>query len=186
MRDQITWHHVPSRPIMHGNEWPLISNTANNLFLYVTYRFFSLAYQTLITIFGSLTFIYSRHGFYKYVLFSFFHLFLQKSIGKGTEKYFPLTLMLFVTHDHPWSLAIMNDHRWQCMKNKVKSKFVHKTPSYSSLQIQCGQLTKYPGCKLSVQFWSSLQTFIHPSDHVTNSDLSQSNPKSDPRSSWHE
>ena len=72
---------------------PHISNTANNLFLYVTYRFFSLAYQTLITIFGSPTFIYSRHGFYKYVLFSFFHLFLRKSVGKGTEKYFPLTLM---------------------------------------------------------------------------------------------
>ena len=66
---------------------------ANNLFLYVTYRFFSLAYQMLITIFGSLTFIYSRHGFYKYILFSFFHLFLWKSVGKGTEKYFPLTLM---------------------------------------------------------------------------------------------
>ena len=70
-----------------------ISNTANNLFLYVTYRFFSLAYRTLITIFGNPTFIYSRHGFYKYVLFSFFHLFLRKSVGKGTEKYFPLTLM---------------------------------------------------------------------------------------------
>ena len=70
-----------------------ISNTANDLFLYVTYRFFSLAYQTLITIFGNPTFIYSRHGFYKYVLFSFFHLFLRKSVGKGTEKYFPLTLM---------------------------------------------------------------------------------------------
>ena len=72
----------------------LISNTANDLFLYVTYRFFSLAYQTLITIFGNPTFIYSRHGFYKYILFSFFHLFLRKSVGKGTEKYFPLTLML--------------------------------------------------------------------------------------------
>ena len=57
------------------------------------YHFFSLAYQTLITIFGSPTFIYSRHGFYKYILFSFFHLFLRKSVGKGTEKYFPLTLM---------------------------------------------------------------------------------------------
>ena len=59
----------------------------------MTYHFFSLTYQTLITIFGSPTFIYSQHGFYKYVLFSFFHLFLQKSVGKGTEKYFPLTLM---------------------------------------------------------------------------------------------
>ena len=115
----VTRNHFSSLPTTHkqslscivirDHEWPLmvmhghalsciaicsgISNTANNLFLYVTYRFFSLAYQTLITIFGSPTFIYSRHGFYKYVLFSFFHLFLQKSIGKGTEKYFPLTLM---------------------------------------------------------------------------------------------
>ncbi|KAF9782610.1 hypothetical protein BJ322DRAFT_163498 [Thelephora terrestris] len=39
------------------------------------------------------TFIYSRHGFYKYVLLSFFHLFLRKSFEKGTEKYFSLTLM---------------------------------------------------------------------------------------------
>ena len=74
----------------------------------------------LITIFGSPTFIYSQHGFYKYVLFSFFHLFLRKSVGKGTEKYFPLTLMnmllvsrraiplhnssLYITLPHPISL----------------------------------------------------------------------------------
>ena len=70
-----------------------ISNMAKNLFLYVTFRFFSFAYQTLITIFGSPTFIYSRHGFYKYVLFSFFHLFLRKSFEKGTEKSFSLSLM---------------------------------------------------------------------------------------------
>ena len=36
-----------------------ISNMAKNLFLDVTFRFFSFAYQTLITIFGSPTFIYS-------------------------------------------------------------------------------------------------------------------------------
>ena len=79
-----------------------ISNTENNLFLYATYCFFSLTYQTLITIFGSPTFIYSRHGFYKYVLFSFFHLFLRKSVGKGTEKYFPLTLMLLDRYSMPY------------------------------------------------------------------------------------
>ena len=53
-----------------------ISKMAKNLFLYVTFHCFSFAYQTLITVFGSPTFIYSQHGFYKYRVFSFFHLFL--------------------------------------------------------------------------------------------------------------
>ena len=55
----------------------------------MTYRFFSLAYQMLITIFGSLTFIYSRHGFYKYVLFSFSTFSYGKALEKVQKSIFP-------------------------------------------------------------------------------------------------
>ena len=102
---------LPAVVTLAGHTGERTSNMAKNLFLYMTFHFFPFAYQTLITIFGSPTFIYSQRGFYKYILFSFFHLFLQKSFEKGTENQFPLTLMQGLS---PWIYWLFWGHWSNC------------------------------------------------------------------------
>ena len=63
---------------------PSVKQQSN--YFYIAFLFFSVTYPAIITIFGWPTYFYSRHGFYKYVLLSFFHLFLRKSFEKGAKK----------------------------------------------------------------------------------------------------
>jgi hypothetical protein len=70
-------------PAPNSNPAPRVHQQhSNKLIFYVAFSFFSVAYLPIITIFGRPTFFYSPHSLYKYILFSFFHLFLQKATEK--------------------------------------------------------------------------------------------------------